>query len=195
MANTHTETPAPELYGEEVHEEIETSHGTADEGLLASLGLNGQLFIFQFINFAIVAAIVWFMILKPLTKKMDDRKKMVDDSIDKAKEIETNLQMSQQKYQEKIDEAKVEANKVIASAKKEAEVMGEKMKLKTKEDIELLIDQAKRNIAIEKDEAMAEVRSEAASMITAAMEKILNKKIDQNEDAGLITDALKELKK
>ena len=68
-----------------------------DAGVLASLGINGQLFVFQLINFAIVVLVLWFLILKPLSKKLEERKKLIDDSLDKAKEIETNLGMSEQK--------------------------------------------------------------------------------------------------
>ena len=86
-----------------------TESAAKDEGVIASLGLNGQLFVSQLINFALVFCVLWFLILKPLTKKMEERRLMINDSLDKAKEIETNLMMSQQKYQEKLDEAKVEA--------------------------------------------------------------------------------------
>ena len=114
----------------ETHQAVDSHCNQADEGLLSSLGINGQLFIFQFINFTIVAVIVWFLILKPLTKKMAERKKMIDESIDNAKALETNLKQSEQKYQEKIDLAKVEANKIIEKAHGDAKMLGEEMKKK-----------------------------------------------------------------
>src|SRR3989338_2214589 len=108
-----------------------TAEAAANEGVLASLGINGALFIFQLINFAIVAAVLWFLILKPLTKKMSERQKMIDDSIDNAKKIETNLGMSERKYQEKIDLAKVEANKIMEKSQQEAAQVAESMKEKS----------------------------------------------------------------
>ncbi|MEK9158891.1 MAG: ATP synthase F0 subunit B, partial [Patescibacteria group bacterium] len=65
-------------------EEAAEAAGQVSEGLLASLGINLPLFIFQLINFAIVAVILWFLILKPLTKKLAERQKMIDDSISNA---------------------------------------------------------------------------------------------------------------
>ena len=59
-----------------VHAEETTTNTTepaGDGGVAASLGINGTLFVFQLINFAIVASIIWFLILKPLTKKMTER--------------------------------------------------------------------------------------------------------------------------
>src|SRR3990167_7541606 len=118
----------------------------AEGGVLASLCINGTLFVFQLINFAVVAVVLWYLILKPLTKKMSERQKMIDDSIDNAKKIETNLGMSERKYQEKIDQAKVDANKFIAKAREEALAAAEITKEKTKKEIEQLVDSARKNI-------------------------------------------------
>lgn len=163
-------------------------------GVLASLGINGTLLIFQLINFAIVACILWFLILKPLTKKMSERQKMIDQSIDNAKKIETNLATSEKKYQERIDQAKVEANKIIDKTQKEAIQVGEGLKDKAKKEIETLVDQAKKNIKIERDEMMNEVKKEAANLVIAAMEKILSEKMDGAKDHKLVDEAIKSLK-
>ncbi|PIZ94995.1 MAG: ATP synthase F0 subunit B [Candidatus Magasanikbacteria bacterium CG_4_10_14_0_2_um_filter_37_12] len=190
LVGAETGPDTPEAYAEV------STRGTAvgDEGLAASLGINAQLFAFQLLNFAVVIVIVWFLILKPLTKTLEKRKKLIDESIDNAKEVETNLKMSEQKFQEKIDESKIESNKIIERAHTEAKEMGEKMKDKAKVDIELLIVQVKKNIKIEKEDALEEVRREATNLIIMATEKILNQKVDSASDKKLIEESLKGLK-
>ena len=196
-----THTPEPVLYDEaddtsETHIEFD-SHGvaTADEGLAASLGLNVQLFAFQLLNFAIVAAIVWFMILKPLTSKLEERKNLIDESLDKAKEVETNLARSEKTYEEKLDEAKVEANKVIEKAHAESKTLGENMKMEAKNEVEKLVEHTKKSIAAEKASMPQSVRAEASDLIVAALEKILNEKVDDKSDKKIIEDALAKLDK
>jgi F-type H+-transporting ATPase subunit b len=158
----------------------------ADESVAASLGINVQLFAFQLINFAIVLGIVWFLILKPLTKKMEERKVLIDESLDKAKEIETNHIMSQQKYQEKIDEAKIEANKIIEQASVSAEKVAETLKIKAKQEIEMLIEQAKKGIERERVEMRDEIRKETADMIVAALQKVMGEKVSKELDETYI---------
>ncbi len=176
--------------------ETEATHGAApaNESVAASLGLNGQLFAFQLINFTIVAAIVWFLILKPLTKKLEERKRIIDDSLDKAKEIDANLQMAEQKFQERIDDAKAESNKIVEQAQEEAEKAGANMKVKAKKEIELVVDQAKRNIQIEKEEVMAGIKAETANLVIAAVEKIIGDKLDGKKDKGLIEETLRKFR-
>lgn len=175
-------------------EEVHTTAESADAGVLASLGINGTLFVFQLINFAIVVVVLWFLILKPLTKKMSERQKMIDDSIDNAKKIETNLGMSEKKYQEKIDQAKVDANKFIEKAQQEAMLVAEAMKEKTRKEIEQLVDAARKNIKTERDESINELKAQAADLIISAAEKILSAKIDVDKDDKIIEEAVKSLK-
>lgn len=171
---------------------IEAS-GEAHETALSSLGINGQLFVFQLINFAMVAVIVWFLILRPLTKKMEERRALINDSLDKAKEVEAALAMSEIKFQERIDDAKAEANKIIEQAYGEARNLGDDMKGKAKREIQLLIDQAKRNIQIERDDAMQQVRAEAGTMIVASVKKILGEVLDEKKDKKIIDDVLTKI--
>lgn len=166
----------------------------AQESVASSLGLDPRLFVFQLINFALVIAIVWWLILKPLTKKMAERKTLIDESLDKAKEIESNLAMSEQKFQARIDEAKVEANKLIERTHDEAERMKESMKKKAKEEIDLLVKQAKKNIEIDREDMLASIRKETAELVVLAVEKILVEKLDGKKDMELIRNTLEQVK-
>ena len=171
-----------------------TAEAAAEESVLASLGINGTLFVFQLINFAIVAVILWFLILKPLTKKMSERQKMIDDSIDNAKKIETNLGMSERKYQEKIDQAKVDANKLMEKSQQEALQAGEAAKTKAKEEIEQLVEQVRKNIKIERDQSIAEIKEQAANLIISATEKMISGKLDSTKDKKIIEEAMEDIK-
>jgi F-type H+-transporting ATPase subunit b len=172
-----------------------TEHTTeASEGLLASLGINGTLFIFQLINFTIVALIIWFLILKPLTKKMTERQDKITSSLIKAEEVDANLRHSEQKYQEKIDEAKGEAANIISRAATEAVEAGERIKVKSKAEIESLVAQAKKNIQIEKEEMLVEIKQQAGEMVVIALEKILEEKITNAKDKEMILRSVKNIK-
>ncbi len=63
--------------------------------VLGSLGIEGKLLAFQFVNFSIVLAVVWFLILKPLVKKLEERRQIIDESLDNAKKVETELHMAE----------------------------------------------------------------------------------------------------
>ena len=155
--------------------EGETVHETASggSGVLGTLGINGSLFIFQLINFTLVAAVVWFLILKPVTKKMSERQKAIEHSLDNAKKIQDKLQQSEREYQARIDEAKVAANKIMEKNMADTQEVAASMRAKAKTEIEQAVEQAKRAIAAEKQAMRSEIKREAAELIVVALEKIL----------------------
>lgn len=178
------------VHAEEEAQVVETA---AEGGVLASLGINGTLFTAQLINFALVAAILWFLILKPLTKKLSERQKMIDDSIKNSKKIEDNLAKSEEKFEEKLNQAKVEANKIVEKASDEAAKAANGVKIKAKQEIENLIDQAKKNIKQEREDMKSEIKKEAASMVVMALEKILSEKVTDKKDKEFIGEMVKKM--
>jgi hypothetical protein len=77
--------------------EITTTEASS-EGVLHSLGIDTSWIISQGISFIMIACIIWFLILKPVTKKMSERQKTIDDSLKNADEIEKRLTKSQLDY-------------------------------------------------------------------------------------------------
>ncbi|OGH64202.1 MAG: ATP synthase F0 subunit B [Candidatus Magasanikbacteria bacterium RIFCSPHIGHO2_01_FULL_41_23] len=171
----------------------ETLEKGSEESVLASLGINSQLFVWQLINFALVAFVVWYKILKPLTKKLDERKTIIDESLDRAKEIETSYAKSKAEYDAALKQAKQEANGIVSEAKRVADELSNAMKAKTKEDIDGLVKQAKVKIDEERDAVMEGVKLEIANLVVTATEKILREKLDDKKDQKLISDTLKSL--
>lgn len=165
----------------------------AKEGIIASMGINSTLFIFQLVNFALVFCVLWFLILKPLSKKLTERQKMIDDSVENSKKIEEVLKQSEKKYQERIDIAKSEANALREKAKVEADLIAEESKNKTRNDMEVLVLQAKARITAEKDDMLAGLKNETAGLVVAALQQILGEKIDEHKDKKIISDALSKL--
>ena len=119
---------------------------------------------------------------------------MIDDSIKNAEKMQKNLEKSDKDYQARMDNAKIEANKILEKAQVETTVIAEEMKNKTKNEIEQLVEHAKINIKIEKEEMMTGLKKETAEIVVAAMEKILSVKMDGKKDKEIIENALKDLK-
>ncbi len=192
--NTYSKLAAAE--GTTLGSEHTTTESEAhDTGVLGSLGIDGQLLAFQFINFALVLGILWFLILRPLMKTMDERRRVIDDGLNKARQADTDLKMSVAKAQELTDAAKVEANKIMEAATGEAALVGERMQEKARKEIDLLILQAKKNIEIDEKAMRESLRRETAQIAVAITEKLLGKALDTETDKRLVEEALQEISK
>lgn len=179
-------------YASETTAEVAETAG--ETGVLASLGLDGRLFAFQLINFAIVAIILWFLVLKPLVKKLTERQKLIDAGLDNAKKAQEQMERSEVDYRAKISEAKKEAQTILEKTTKDAKTLSENLKTKAKQEIETLAEQAKKNILKEKDEMMTGIKGETADLIVAALEKIIGEKMTNEKDKKMIEEAMKNIK-
>lgn len=170
---------------------METStRETTHESIAASLGLQPTLFVFQLINFLLVLCVVWFLILKPLVTKLEERRKTISETLDNAEKIKTDLGMAETRARDMIDEAKVEANNIVERRMVEAEKEIEIMKKKTRSDIELLVAQAKKNIEIDKADMRESLRKETAGLVVLAVEKVLKEKMDPKKDEAFLRSLL-----
>ena len=172
-------------------ESAETS--TSSGGILSSMGINAPLFGFQLLNFAIVLAILWFMILKPLTKKLSERQKMIDDSIENSKKIEEMLKKGELGFQEKIDMAKAEAGMILDRAKTESDALADQSRQKTRTEIEALVESARKKIEAERTQMSVELKEQTVEIVVAALTKILSEKIDSEKDKKMIAETLSKL--
>lgn len=163
-----------------------------EQSVAASLGLEPRLFLFQLVNVIIVFLILWFLILKPLTKKMEERRAVIDESLDNAKKIETELHLAEQKAQRIVDEAKVEANAAIQRGIVEADAAAAKHQTKAKQEIEGLIAQAKRSIEHEKLLLRIDLRKETVTLVLTIVQKFLAKKLDKKADEAFVKEILEK---
>jgi len=164
-------------------------------GVFGTLGLEPTLFAFQLLNFLVVLLIVWFLVLKPLTKKLDERKKIIDESLDRAKAIETKMGMAERLAQEKTTEARQVGDQIVARSHEEARALSEKMRIEAKKEIAQLVGQAKAQLQEEKIQTMAELKRKTGVLAIAIAEKILAEKIDSKKDAAIIERAVNAMRK
>lgn len=171
------------------------THSSADESVAATLGLNGQLFVIQLVNFAIVVAILWFLILKPLVRILEDRKKIVDESIVNAKKVENEVQETNKRYQERMDEATVKANVIAAKSQSDAEIIAKEVKEKAKKEVEELIAKSKQIIESDRKKMLEDVKKDVVDMVIASTEQVLKGAVDEKVDEKWLNAQLAKINK
>jgi F-type H+-transporting ATPase subunit b len=96
-------------------------------------------------------------------------------------------------HQKLIAEAKTQAHAVIVEARSVAEKERALAIEKTKLEQEELLARARREIAAERDSAVAELRREAVDLSLAAASKLIEKRLDGETDRKLVQDFLATL--
>jgi F-type H+-transporting ATPase subunit b len=162
------------------------------DSLIETFHIDYKLLIAQAVNFAIVFAVLYFFILKPLLKTMQDRSNKIELSLQDADRIEVELKKTGDEYKRVIGNAKKDANILIEKAQAMADVKKEEMIQKAKEEIGALINKEKAKLLAEKEETLRDIKAEVSSLVIAVTEKLLAKKFDHKTDQEMINKLIKE---
>ena len=89
--------------------------------IIEAFHVDVKLLIAQAFNFAIVFVVLYFFVLKPLTKVMNDRTKKIEKSLEDAKRIDDKLIKTEEDYKKVIADARKEAEGIMEKANQYAE--------------------------------------------------------------------------
>lgn len=161
------------------------------ESLISTFHIDVKSFVAQLINFAIVFAILYYLIFKPLVKTMSDRSEKIDKSLHDADEIEKRLALTEKERTEIINAAKKQANLIIEEADKRGEERKGELIAKAKEEIGQVINTEKEKLVRDKAETLKEIKKEVADLVIMTVEKLLAEKMTSDKDKELIKKLVK----
>lgn len=164
------------------------------EELIKTFYIDWKLIIAQFINFVIVVGVLWYYAVGPLTKKMTERTKAIEKGLADAKKVEENLARAEELKEEKLADARREAERIIEEAKKTVEQNRAETLAKTKAEAEKVVTEAKRQIAVEKEKMAADLKAEVRDLVMATTAKVLEEVITADKDKELIKKTVEKIK-
>lgn len=152
-------------------------------------------FLFQALNVAVVMAILYYILWKPLSKSFADREEKIDGDIQKANSAREEAEQVLANYQHKIDEAHQEAQAILEKTAKMAETTRAELMAQAKEEAGRVMEQARMEIEREKRSALADIRRQAADLVVMTAGKVMARTLTPNDQEHLIKEALSEVER
>lgn len=156
------------------------------------LDLHPGLMIWTIISFVILLFILKKFAWTPILAALEEREKNIKEGIEAAKKAREDTDRSVEEYRKKMAEAHAEAQSVIAKARQDAELIGTQLKTKYKTEAESLLDKARKQIDLERQAAINEIRNEVANLAISAAEKVIGKVLDSEDHRRLVIEGLEE---
>ena len=148
------------------------------------------------INYTLVAQIVNFIILlwvlakfayKPLLKAMEDRRVRIVKEMDAADNARKDAEALKQEYAKQVQNAKKEANDIVAQANAMAQQIRDEALVKAQQEREALLASGRETVEMEKKKALLEVREQIIALSTEIAGRVLEQKLNSAEDQALVT--------
>lgn len=159
------------------------------------LELNPGLILWTILTFLILLVVLRMIAWKPLMHALTAREEKIRISLKQAEEAQKAAKDLLEEHNRQLTKAEEESQKII----KEGREMGEKLKGEILEKANAasrhMVDQAREEIAREKDAALFQLREEVADIAIGAAGRILDANLDTPKQRALVDDVLKDLEK
>jgi F-type H+-transporting ATPase subunit b len=124
---------------------------------------------------------------------VEAREKSLADAIEGAKRDRDDAAKLLAEHKASIAAARDEAQKLIAEARLVSEKSRADLLEKTRHEQQEMLDRARRDIATERDKAIAELRREAVDLAIASASKVVEQNMDSAQNRKLVESFLASL--
>ncbi len=140
------------------------------------------------------AVVVYFKAPGMISKSLDERARRIRDELEEARRLRKESADLLADFQRKRKEAEKDAADIVASAKREAEMLLEEANRKTEEYVARRTALAEQKIEQAERDAIIEVRASAVDIAVEAARKLLADRVDAKTGANLFQSSLQEVK-
>ncbi len=159
----------------------------------ALITLDGWTFLAQICNLMIQLVIFKKLLLNPVKKVIAERKAKADSQIADAEKLRTEAEAMKVEYEQNLQNARTEANQIVAAAQKTAAARSEELLGEARAQAAALKQKAEADIAQERKKAVNEVKDEIGGMAMEIASKVVEREIKEADHQDLIDEFIKNV--
>mgnify|MGYP000500089436 FL=1 len=159
----------------------------------ALITLDGWTFVAQICNLMIQLVIFKKLLLNPVKKVIAERKAKADSQIADAEKLRTEAEAMKAEYEQNLQNARNEANQIVASAQKTAAARSEELLGEARAQAAALKQKAEADIAQERKKAVIEAKDESGCMAREFASKVVEREIKEADHKDLIDEFIKNV--
>ena len=159
----------------------------------ALITLDGWTFLAQICNLMIQLVIFKKFLLKPIKQVIADRKAKADSEIADAQKLRTEAEAMKAEYEQNLQNARTEANQIVATAQKTATARSEEIVGEARAQAAGLKQKAEADIAQERKKAVNEVKDEIGGIAMEIASKVVEREISEKDHKDLIDEFIKNV--
>lgn len=159
----------------------------------ALITLDGWTFLAQICNLMIQLVIFKKFLLKPIRQVIADRKAKADSEIADAQKLRTEAEAMKAEYEQNLQNARTEANQIVAAAQKTATARSEEIVGEARAQAAALKQKAEADIAQERKKAVNEVKDEIGGIAMEIASKVVEREISEKDHKDLINEFIKNV--
>lgn len=149
--------------------------------------------VIQAINFLLLMLVLWRLLYRPFVAKMNERTAAIKKSLEEAQLARAEAQRQQEENAARLREAYAEAQAIREAALKEAADEQRKLVAAARVEAQRLVDSAKTQLESDVRRAREELRRDIADLATAVAERVIRKSLRDDDHRRLVAEAVQTL--
>jgi F-type H+-transporting ATPase subunit b len=154
---------------------------------------NVGLMVWTLVLFGVSMLILWKVAFPRISAALDRRQHAIELSIDEADEIRRKADELLEEYRARLAEARQQADEIVDRARKAGEAHERDSEADAQQRRERLLEQTRRDIELETQRAIQEIRREVADLTVLATERVTRKTLTEEDQRRLVEETLKEI--
>ena len=156
------------------------------------LAINASFWI-ELVAFLILIGLLARYVYPRIIAAAEERQRQVAAQLEAAEKNRLEAEERLKDAQKQLDAARVNAQEIVAGAGKSAEQLRQELKEKAEEEAKRTVERAKQEIDAERQKAIDSVRSEVATLVVEATERVVGETLDAQKHRKLIDRAIEEV--
>lgn len=140
------------------------------EALIGTFHIDWKLMVAQIVNFSIVFGVLFWFVIRPLSKTLKDRKIVIEQSLLDAQKNALLLKEAETAHDEEVSKGRAEAHELILEIKNTADEKRTELIAEAEKEVEKIINDGKRSIEEERHKIMDQMQKDVAELVIAATE-------------------------
>jgi F-type H+-transporting ATPase subunit b len=163
------------------------------EDLLTALKINFKVLFTQFIGFMVLFWLLKKFLFGRVMDLIQSRTDEIRGAYDANERIRDEVSSLKLQYEQRLQEARKEAETIVQSATQRAEKAGQEIIEKTRQEAAQIRDRGLAEIEQEKKRVITEIRRDVVNLSVDIARKIITKAVDEKEAAKLTDDAINKI--
>ncbi|MEM9883584.1 MAG: F0F1 ATP synthase subunit B [Planctomycetota bacterium] len=151
-------------------------------------------YVWNLLMFLILLGVLWVFVWPKILGGLQAREQKQLGDLEAAESARSEAEASLAEYKAQLAEARKEAQAIVAEARTAAQQAANADRAKIEAEVASLKDNAQRDIAAAKEQALAEIYGQAATLSTTIAGKILGREVSADDQRQLIDESVEQFK-
>ncbi len=134
-----------------------------------------------------------YLLFNPARKMLQKRKEYIEGQLDEAAATKQDAISMKEEYDERLAKVDDESAALLQEARQKAKLQADEIIGEADDEAHRIVTRAEKEVALEKDKVRDDMKQEIVRVATLMTEKMVSQSIDEETQAGLIDEALREM--